>query len=212
MDDLKVALIAGIAMLITTFFTELKEIVKFLVTKGFKKLTKKQVDVSKHSIFTNINNYLERNKYKVYSSNRFKQLIITNREEIIWNLIINNLKEITSKEIDELTLKEFILLIDKMTANVDTYKNILLKEGVSEKVLNVMEANIVNINLFVKNLIDKILYDDIYDSNSERFWAILTIYNEYLMHLNQASIDSLLKANGALLGETYKGVENDGTY
>jgi hypothetical protein len=212
MHDLKIIILTGVGVLISTFFTELKDILKLLFSKIIFRLSKKQIDFKKHYVFKNINNHLIKNKYTTYSQNKFKQIIIIRREEIIWNLLLGNLEEIIKINIDTLTKDEFTSHIEKMINDIESYKLLLYKDGVSEKVINVMETNILSTNLFVKNLIDKVLIDDIYDTNSERMWAILTIYNEYLLHLHNESLLSLIKANGSLIGEEYKGFINDGTY
>ena len=212
MDDLKLVLIGGVATIIGVLFNEFKALIQVISSNIINKFKKKNVIVRNHPIFTNISTHLEINKYKKYSSNKFKQAVIHDRENIFWGIVLNTFKNISQKDVEALSENDFKTIIEKAHLSIESYRLKLIQEGLSEKTLTVMEGSVLNLNLFFKAIIEKILNDSIFDNNTERLWVILSFYNEYLQYANKSAIDLLLQSNGGLTGEQYKGIINDGTY
>jgi len=212
MDDLKLVLIGGVATIIGVLFNEFKALIQVISSNIINKFKKKNVIVRNHPIFTNISTHLEINKYKKYSSNKFKQAVIHDRENIFWGIVLNTFKNISQKDVELLSENDFKTVIEKAHLSIESYRLKLIQEGLSEKTLTVMEGSVLNLNLFFKAIIEKILNDSIFDNNTERLWVILSFYNEYLQYANKSAIDLLLQSNGGLTGEQYKGIINDGTY
>jgi hypothetical protein len=212
MDDLKLVLIGGVATIIGVLFNEFKTLIQVISSNIISRFKKKNVIVKNHPIFTNISTHLEINKYKKYSSNKFKQAVIHDRENIFWGIVLNTFKNISQKDVESLSENDFKTVIEKAHMGIESYRLKLIEEGLSEKTLTIMEGSVLNLNLFFKAIIEKILNDSIFDNNTERLWVILSFYNEYLQYANKSAIDLLLQYNGGLTGEQYKGITNDGTY
>lgn len=207
--DLATALIGGMVVLVTVLFTALQDVIKALSQRVIVKLVKVRVKPRKHEFFDKLFNYLQTVDSKEFAKNPYKQAVIVAREKLLWGTVGRELAILSDTNID--ADDRFADSVRKVLVQLNDLPSMMIKEGIPEKTVKLMESAVIANKTFINNLIAKILRDDaMYDYNSEKLWAILTILTEYLDYAHQSSIELLIKANGELAGEVYKGIINDG--
>ena len=209
MGDVTTAALAGVIIVIGAVFAVLSDVIKAWGKKLIRRLAKNDVVLSTHSIFHRIENHLKILEYTTYSTNPFKQAVIKEREKIFWETALAVFKGLLIDNIDDLEPEAFKTKLERALIELESYTDKLIKGGVSTKVIAVMEGSAIHIRLFVINLCDLVVGDNIYDTNSEKLWVIFTIYSEYIQTTHAKIIDSLVTANGSLIGEVYNGIINE---
>lgn len=209
MEDLTIAIGAGVVLLVTALFGGLKDILTTLSAEVVSRIRKKPVDLPKHPIFNRLSNHLQLIEYRVFSTNAFKHEVIATREKVFWTNVYTVFTRLSKVNVNTLSEAEFKELISEAMHDLNSYKETLISLGLPEKTLAVMENATSSTRVFLLSLVNACLSDAVFDFNSERIWAFFTIYSEYLQYAHNASIEALLQANGNLYGETFKGITNE---
>jgi hypothetical protein len=200
----------GVIVLITAFFTASKDIFRAYVDRKLRSINRPVIDLSSHPIHRILKSHVDTLDYRVFTVNQFKQAVIVDREKIIWSIALSCAAELAEKDVDKLTDSEFKLYIKQIVVKLHSSGDELRAAGMSDKTVNIMQAANYKTRQFVVNLVEAAIQDKIYDCNTQRVWVIFSIYAEYMQYAHTVSLDALISANGNLVGETYKGITNNG--
>jgi len=210
MDDLYTQIFIGIGLVLVVFFQKIRDFIDVIGDLLIKKYTKKRVVIKEHEIFSAVTNYIKVVQFLKYSTNPYKQAVLKDYETTVWSMVLEQINLLSLTDVDKVSREEFISRVQQFFINIDKYNEVLEGNGLSRKTIDTMEAAVIHTKLFTGSLFERVLIDKVYDNNSERLWVIFTIMHQYLTYAHTYFIDALVKANGNLRREEYKGIINEG--
>lgn len=202
MGETSTYLIGLIGVLVGTLSDSLKQVIKAFATRLVTKINKSKMDNDKHELYNAIDNHLSKLEYTSFSTSLFKDTVIKDRERLFWCLLREELKGLNLDQ----SLVDFEADMNVVLDKVDSFKQYLVDEGMPEKVVDIMEKPVLVMKRFLVATAKRIISSNVYDTNSEKLWIIQSLYLEYINIHHEHTIEALVKANGSLQGEKYKGL------